>query len=114
MPAIFGGWSGISISEETISAPSRRARPTSARLGSATLARIFVRLSEMLTNSRPVSAADAATCAVKNASQECMAVQGFHFRKFAISRRPSRWLFSGWNCVPTMVSRPTIAVTGPP
>ena len=39
---------------------------------------------------------------------------GFHFRKFAISRKPRRWLFSGWNWVPTMVSRPTIAVTGPP
>ena len=39
---------------------------------------------------------------------------GFHFRKLAISRKPSRWLFSGWNWVPTMVSRPTMAVTGPP
>ena len=26
---------------------------------------------------------------------------GFHFKKFAISARPRRWLFSGWNCVPT-------------
>ena len=25
---------------------------------------------------------------------------GFHFKKFAISARPSFWLFSGWNCVP--------------
>src|SRR5207249_4732159 len=39
---------------------------------------------------------------------------GAHVRKFAISLSPSRWLFSGWNCVPTTVSRPTIAVTGPP
>jgi len=39
---------------------------------------------------------------------------GVHFRKLAISARPMRWLFSGWNCVPTMVSRATIAVTGPP
>src|SRR6185312_12108303 len=39
---------------------------------------------------------------------------GFHFRKFAISWSPSFWLFSGWNCVPTMLSRPTIAVSGPP
>ena len=39
---------------------------------------------------------------------------GFHFRKLAISRKPSRWLFSGWNWVPTMESRPTTAVTGPP
>jgi hypothetical protein len=39
---------------------------------------------------------------------------GFHLRKFAISASPSRWLFSGWNCVPTAVSRATIAVTGPP
>ena len=30
------------------------------------------------------------------------------------ARKPSRWLFSGWNWVPTMVSRPTMAVTGPP
>ena len=39
---------------------------------------------------------------------------GFHFRKLAISASPSLWLFSGWNCVPTMLSRPTMAVTGPP
>ena len=39
---------------------------------------------------------------------------GRHFRKLAISLRPSVWLFSGWNCVPTMLSRATIAVTGPP
>ena len=39
---------------------------------------------------------------------------GFHFRKFAISARPNFWLFSGWNCVPTILSRATIAVTGPP
>src|SRR6185437_16002016 len=32
---------------------------------------------------------------------------GVHFKKLAISARPSRWLFSGWNCVPTMLSRPT-------
>ena len=25
---------------------------------------------------------------------------GFHFRKLAISASPSRWLFSGWYCVP--------------
>ncbi len=40
--------------------------------------------------------------------------QGRHLRKLAISARPSFWLFSGWNCVPTTFSRPTIAVTGPP
>src|SRR5262249_22292224 len=39
---------------------------------------------------------------------------GRHFRKLAISLSPTRWLFSGWNWVPTMVSRPTMAVTGPP
>ncbi len=39
---------------------------------------------------------------------------GAHFRKFAISLSPNRWLFSGWNCVPTMLSRPTMAVSGPP
>ena len=40
--------------------------------------------------------------------------QGCHFRKLAMSRSPSVWLFSGWNCVPAMLSAPTIAVTGPP
>ena len=40
--------------------------------------------------------------------------QGRHFRKLAMSRSPSVWLFSGWNCVPAMLSAPTIAVTGPP
>ena len=39
---------------------------------------------------------------------------GVHCKKFAISARPRRWLFSGWNCVPTMLSRATIAVTAPP
>ena len=34
---------------------------------------------------------------------------GFHFRKLAISASPSFWLFSGWNCVPAMLSRATIA-----
>src|SRR5215203_734405 len=40
--------------------------------------------------------------------------QGRHFRKFAINARPSFWLFSGWNCVPAMLSRATTAVSGPP
>ena len=39
---------------------------------------------------------------------------GRHLRKLAISARPSVWLFSGWNCVPTILSRATIAVIGPP
>ena len=39
---------------------------------------------------------------------------GAHSRKFSISFSPSFWLFSGWNWVPAMVSRATIAVTGPP
>ena len=39
---------------------------------------------------------------------------GFHLRKLAISASPSFWLFSGWNCVPAMLSRATIAVIGPP
>ncbi len=39
---------------------------------------------------------------------------GLQARKLAIRRRPARWLFSGWNCVPIIVSRPTIAVTSPP
>ena len=39
---------------------------------------------------------------------------GRHLRKFASSCNPTAWLFSGWNCVPTRLSRPTIAVTAPP
>ncbi len=39
---------------------------------------------------------------------------GVQPRKLAISFRPSVWLFSGWNCVPAMLSRATMAVTGPP
>ena len=29
---------------------------------------------------------------------------GRHLRKLAMRRRPSSWLFSGWNCVPTRFS----------
>src|SRR5262249_45030231 len=29
--------------------------------------------------------------------------------KFATSRRPTAWLFSGWNCNPSTLPRPTIA-----
>ena len=39
---------------------------------------------------------------------------GRHLRKLAMRARPSVWLFSGWNCVPAMLPRATIAVTGPP
>lgn len=39
---------------------------------------------------------------------------GRQVRKLPISFRPRRWLFSGWNCVPTTLSRATTAVTGPP
>ncbi len=39
---------------------------------------------------------------------------GAQARKLAMSLRPVAWLFSGWNWVPTMVSRPTMAVIGPP
>jgi hypothetical protein len=39
---------------------------------------------------------------------------GRHFKKFEINANPSVWLFSGWNCTPTTLSRPTIAVIGPP
>ena len=39
---------------------------------------------------------------------------GAHSRKLAISLRPRRWLFSGWNWVPATLPRATIAVTGPP
>ena len=38
---------------------------------------------------------------------------GRHLRKLAIRASPRRWLFSGWNWVPTMLSRPTTAVIGP-
>lgn len=41
-------------------------------------------------------------------------LHGFHLRKLAMRARPSAWLFSGWNCVPARLSRPTAAVTGPP
>ena len=40
--------------------------------------------------------------------------QGFQRRKLAISLSPVAWLFSGWNCVPARLSRPTTAVIGPP
>lgn len=40
--------------------------------------------------------------------------QGVQDRKLAMMRRPVAWLFSGWNWVPTMLSRPTTAVTGSP
>jgi len=43
-----------------------------------------------------------------------LVTHGFHLRKLAISASPSFWLFSGWNCVPAMLSRATIAVIGPP
>ncbi len=39
---------------------------------------------------------------------------GRHLRKLAIKASPMDWLFSGWNCVPTILSRPTIAMMGPP
>ena len=39
---------------------------------------------------------------------------GRHLRKLAISLKPSVWLFSGWNCVPAILPRATIAVTAPP
>ena len=39
---------------------------------------------------------------------------GRHSRKLPMSDRPRVWLFSGWNCVPTIVSRAIIAVTRVP
>ena len=39
---------------------------------------------------------------------------GVHPRKFSISFKPSAWLFSGWNWVPNILSRPTQAVSAPP
>src|SRR5690606_27122641 len=39
---------------------------------------------------------------------------GVQSKKLLIRRRPSAWLFSGWNCVPKILSRPTQAVNEPP
>ena len=39
---------------------------------------------------------------------------GDHRRKLAMSLSPSDWLFSGWNWVPTILSRPIMAVSAPP
>ncbi len=39
---------------------------------------------------------------------------GVQRRKLPIRRRPAAWDFSGWNWVPRMLSRPTMAVIGPP
>jgi glutamine amidotransferase len=39
---------------------------------------------------------------------------GRHSRKFRMIRSPVAWLFSGWNCVATTVSRATMADTSPP
>ncbi len=39
---------------------------------------------------------------------------GFQRRKFVSNASPSFWLFSGWNWVPAMLARATIAVSGPP
>jgi hypothetical protein len=49
-----------------------------------------------------------------NPAQQKAVPQGLHFRKLAISRSPSVWLFSGWNCVPATFPVATIAVTEPP
>ena len=40
-------------------------------------------------------------------------VQGAQFRKLAIIRNPVVCDFSGWNCMPSIVSRPITAVTSP-
>ena len=39
---------------------------------------------------------------------------GRHLRKLVMRASPRVWLFSGWNWVPTTLSRPTMAVTVPP
>ena len=44
----------------------------------------------------------------------CRCRQGRHASQLAISRKPAAWLFSGWNWVPIIVSRATIAVISPP
>ena len=39
-----------------------------------------------------------------------MSAEGAHVRKLPIRRRPMACDFSGWNWVPRIVSRPTMAV----
>ena len=48
------------------------------------------------------------------AQAKSFAAQGFQRRKLPIRRRPVAWLFSGWNCVPARLARPTAAVICPP
>ena len=42
---------------------------------------------------------------IRMASGPSAPLHGFQFRKLAIKASPSFWLFSGWNCVPAMLSR---------
>ena len=49
-----------------------------------------------------------------NNGSRARSAHGDQRRKFAIRCNPVFWLFSGWNCVPIIVSRPTMAVTSPP
>ncbi len=46
-------------------------------------------------------------------SRQLRLTYGFHVRKLPIIRSPASWLFSGWNCIPMIVSFPTIAVMSP-
>src|SRR5690242_1463640 len=52
----------------------------------------------------------AATFQVDGGKQD----HGRHLRKFASRPSPKAWLFSGWNWVPAMLSRATMAVRAPP
>lgn len=63
-------------------------------------------------SSQPIHAAEPHKTAIR--ARGPASIQGFQRRKFAIRRRPTAWDFSGWNWVPTILSRPTTAVTGPP
>ena len=69
-------------------------RPRPARPGSS--------LKTVAWSMSPCFEADAAAVLEVDGGKED---HGRHLRKLAISARPSAWLFSGWNCVPAMLSR---------
>ena len=64
--------------------------------------------------SRPVAPRAGAEPSLGTELARTVVKQGRQARKLAIRRRPVAWLFSGWNWVPTRLSRATMAVTGPP
>jgi hypothetical protein len=70
------------------------------------------------TSARPVRRAsmqrEGAVLPARPRQDRAGRAHGRQRRKLAMSRRPAAWLFSGWNWVPTMVPRPTMAVMSPP